>query len=256
MDKLGEAIAVLFDKNPILVLIILFMMLVITVIGGIVLLIITGKIRIPEYRLKKKNKNPHYDCPYNFDRIIEAQKAFERGQAIMTLHNQRVKQSMEECEIVIDKVHRDMTDLFYKIVAEIMGMEDGAMKHPESIHYKALTGSILNRDCKDYFRHCVRENHFHEKTEIEFDYYVNEQINQLIGILTGEMDLYYTPIIISNEALFKRNQEIISTIKADITKLFYRVRSITVDTLDQAVDIMDAQGMNDPEQRKKELKRI
>jgi hypothetical protein len=231
------------------------MVLVIAAIVGLIVLVVTGKVKIPS-TLKIDPQNPHNNCPYNVDRMIEAQKAFERGQAMSILHNDRVKESMEECEVVIDNIQREMSRLFYKIIAEKLGTIDGAMKHPESVQYKRLICEALNKDCKDYFRHCVRENHFNTRSESEFQIYVDEQINELIETITEFLDLYYNPVVFSNEELFERNQAIMPSIKTEISRLYYKVRSISVDKIEQAEVILNAQGITDTEQRQKEIERI
>jgi hypothetical protein len=258
MEKLLEGIGLLFEKQPVIALIIIFMLLVLSAIVGLIVLVVSGKLKIPD--LKKNDPvdptKPHEGCPYNVDRMIEAQKCFERGMAMGILHNQQVKESMEESELVIDNIHREMSRLFYKIVAEKAGTIDGAMKHPESVHYKKLVWEALNKDCKDYFRHCVRENHFYKKSEGEFQVYVDEQIKELVETITEFLDLYYNPVIISNEELFERNQVIMPTIKTEISRLYYKARSISFDKIEQACNILDAQGIFDVVQREKELERI
>jgi hypothetical protein len=259
MEELAKAFALLLPNSPLLSIIILALILFIILSGGFLLLLLSGKVRMPEIRLKRKSVNklkPHDGCPYNVERMAEAQKAFERGQAIDVLHNQKVKQSMEEVEITMDKHEKMMTRLFYDVVKEITGVEDGAMKHPEAVYYKNLVWRALNKDCKDYVRMCIRENHFNEKSEIEFEAYITEQSNEIMEIITEFMDLYYNPVLISHEALFKKNQTIIPIMLADISKMFYRIRAISAERIQEAANILDAQGIFDEEIRKKELRKV
>lgn len=261
MEKLLEGIGILFEKQPVIAMIIIFMVLVIAAIVGLIVLVITGKVKIPEIHKREEQKDvdplkPHDGCPYNVDRMLDAQNSFERGLAMGLLHIQRVKESMEKCEMTIDIILRQIVRLFYKIVAEKLGTIDGAMKHPESVQYKRLIWEALNKDCKDYFRHCVRENHFTQKTELEFKAYVDEQTNELVETITEFLDLYYDPVIISNEELFERNKLIMPEIKSEISGLFYLARSISADKIEQAENILDAQGITDTEQRRKEIERI
>lgn len=241
MDKLAETIAVFFEKAPALVIIIMFLFLSLGILFLVLILVITNKLHIPG--------------PLRVF-FASAQKAFERGKEFFLLHDKRIRLTMEECERVIDSIMRLVTKLFYDVVAEETKTEDGALNHPESKAFKRLVLYALNNECKQYFKLRVRENHYHKKTEKEFAAYVDEQTEQLIEIMTENLDINYQPVLISHQELFAKAEPILPTIRSEVQRLFYAARAISVDVIQQGETILDAQGILDPVDREKELDRL
>lgn len=255
MNDLAEALAVIFNRTPVLGILILVLGILMTGVILVLVMILTGKIQFPEKK-RKESDTPHEGCPFSADHILQANRSYERGKDIGVLPKHRIKLTMDEGDRILEIIWKMMTRVFYSRIAELQNTIDGSTKHPDSEYYTLLTWSGLNRECKMHFLNCVRENHFHSQDDSKFETYVNEQVAELLKTMTNFLDLYYRPNLISREALFELNKSIVSEIKIHLSQLFYRARSISVGVYNKACVILDSQGITDPEQREKELEWI
>lgn len=104
-----------------------------------------------------------------------------------------------------------------------------AKDHPDYKFYRMLIYYILLSKVKDgVIKKGLKENHFLDLSNIEFEQYLQRKIDLIIDTISEGLDTYYSDdLLITREELFKVNDQILLETKAIIRSIFENARNIS-----------------------------
>ena len=113
-----------------------------------------------------------------------------------------------------------------------------AKEHTDYKSYRMLIYYILLSKVKDgIIKKALKENHFLDLSNVEFDHYINRKTDLIIDVMSDGLDTYYfDSTIISREELFILNEQILHETKAVIRAIFENARNITETYLERMTE--------------------
>lgn len=193
-----------------------------------------GVIKIKWLKLPRLNKDdPHFNCQHNksfnetISRAIESasDKAFEiaRIKFIETIYYQMV-----EAHLTWITVGDILKDNFYKQIEQTTVKNEDKQK--AIIHYNMMIDK-MEKNIMDILRGWMKKNHFIEKSEVEFQCYIEDKVKILIPKISSIIDHGFNRSIlcIDMHDLHESALECMPQISAAATTFFHKARSISID---------------------------
>ena len=137
--------------------------------------------------------------------------------------NIKTKETLFEQMNIVEVVHASIMFTLKKAYLNLNVTD----KHAQ--HYELITQDA-QKECKNIIRKWLKENHYTDRTEQEFDMYVSEKIDLLLEIVTYHFDLKYKDDFfeISRENLFNTNSaKVIPVARDKWRKMFYDCRDVS-----------------------------
>lgn len=161
----------------------------------------------------------------------EHQKALEKKESIteqitVIKYIDTVYEQMAKVGSYREKVHKILFDT-YKLKLPEHGLSETQRKAALVSYKKDL--KIALDDVQGYYRKCVKENHFTEKTDVDFNTYVIDKTDDGADRLGDAFDAYYlqSVCIVDREELRTINKsECLPRIKELMSQMFFEIREI------------------------------
>ena len=96
---------------------------------------------------------------------------------------------------------------------------------------------IITDDMREYFEMIFRENHLAEKTEPEFQIYVDNSTKEIVQMATDTLNEFYFGKTITRMAIFKANKEITHEIEQHCGQILHGARNIAMKGLADAAKL-------------------
>lgn len=110
---------------------------------------------------------------------------------------------------------------------ENRGCESG--NDSDDYHMYRLCIRIMHEDMREWMREAFRENHFSEKTQIDFDRYVATKIADGLQVAAEVLDDLYRGKTISRSRISHENEKIMGELKTKIESIFREARRVSID---------------------------
>lgn len=182
----------------------------------------------------KTENFPTCDKCINKDLFVEKSKhiVLNNTDDVNNLRKDLILQQMNYAEEKISELRILICKQYSKQLALKNGI--GIISAKETRDYKfyrMLIYYILLSKVKDnIIKKALKENHFLDLTNIEFDQYVLRKVDLILDTLTEGLDTYYTDdLSITREELFMINESILSETKSILKYIFENARNITED---------------------------
>lgn len=173
-----------------------------------------GIIKIPF--LPYGNKKSHEGCSLqsNMLKNIEKQSTIIRIKYIDTLYEQ-----MSKLEVIHDDITLKMRSIHNNINVNLKDQ-----------HHYSLLVYRMEKDIKSLIRKWFKENHYAERTELEFKAYSDEKITQILQRVSFYLDENYVGFKISREVLKNEHQkEFISYARTKFKDAFDNARYTSIE---------------------------
>lgn len=102
-------------------------------------------------------------------------------------------------------------------------------------HLYRISLRIMHEEMREWIRECFRENHFQERTAVDFDRYVQTKIADGIQVATETLDDLYRGQTITRRMVSGINAGIIVEIRGKIESIFREARRIAIEA-DAAIE--------------------
>jgi len=196
-----------------------FLLIIVTI-----LLARWGIIKIPF--IPYGNKKTHEGCSLQSDMLknIEKQSTIIRVKYIDTLYEQ-----MSKLEVIHDDITLKMRSIHNHINVNVKDQN----------HYSLLVYR-MEKDIKSLIRKWFKENHFAERTEMEFKAYTEEKIIQILQRVSFYLDENYNGFTLTREKLHKEHEkEFIIYAKLKFKDAFDNARQVSIEKERIIKDILD-----------------
>lgn len=173
-----------------------------------------GVIKIPF--IPYGNKKNHDGCSLESDMManIEKQSTIIRIKYIDTLYEQ-----MSKLEVIHDDITLKMRSIHNNINVDLKDQ-----------HHYSLLVYRMEKDVKSLIRKWFKENHFAERTDLEFKAYTEEKITQILQRVSFYLDQNYVGFNITRKQLREEHEkEFISYASLKFKDAFYYARQISIE---------------------------
>jgi hypothetical protein len=181
--------------------------------------------------LKPKKPGKYPEGHLNCDLYPEHVKALEKKESVteritVIKYIDTVYEQMAKVGSYREKIYKILFDA-YKARLPESGLSETQRKAALVSYKKDL--KIALDDVQGYYRKCVKENHFTEKSDVEFNNYVIEKTESGAERLGDSFDVYYlqSVSIVDREELRATNRnECLPQIKELVSQMFFEIREI------------------------------
>ena len=217
-----------------------------TVIFGY--LISKGIIQIPSLIKKKKLKKEkseqpeslmsmHESCP-NFTSItVILERVMEKSDRIFRIkYNETLYEQMNDAELMWVDTKDVLKDNFIKTFDE--ENKDDATKDEKllAINYYTMVIDNMEVEMLGLIRRWMRKNHFIEKTELEYQAYIEEKIEQLYNKMSRLFnERYDEDVSLVDRKILRNNMNTRSMpiISKRVQKFFLRAKAVAIEKLEK-----------------------
>lgn len=191
---------------------------------------------------KKKDakKSPHGCCDNRYD-ALESMKSIRKieREIIELKYLETIKQQMDIAEGLIKSAMTKFLKIYTGLLKKKGNLDP--IKTNSCQSYILLLKIIENR-LTDKVRFLIRENHFAEKTEQEFDAYIDSKTAELISLVSETLnDLYFYDEDITRAELYDANEDRTLEFEHISRDFFQGCRRIAI-TMSEKIDLLESQS--------------
>lgn len=176
--------------------------------------------------IKSKPKT-HEECELFPEHLAQLKDERSIGERITLIkYKDTIYEQMTKVSKYAEKAHKIIYDNYVSLLPE-NGLSETQRKAALVSYRKDL--KIAIDETRGFLRKAVKENHFTEKTDVEFNAYTVEKIQEANDKISEVLDAYYlqSVCIVDREELRQTNvTNCLPQLKEMITQMFFEIREI------------------------------